>query len=70
MKSKVEDQGIKQVEAVKALKPKKSLKNLKPEENQELESVKGRFPKNMRTDEIKNEIDAIREWEEKLNRKI
>ena len=27
------------------------------------------FPKNMRTDEIKNEIDEIRKWEETLNKK-
>ena len=32
----IEDQGIKQIEALKALKLKKDLKALKPEENQEL----------------------------------
>ena len=36
----IEDQGIKQVKASIALKP---------EENQELESIEGLFPKNMRT---------------------
>ena len=43
----IEEQGRKQVEA---------LKNL-PEE--ELESIEGLFPKSMRTDEIKNEIDEM-----------
>ena len=47
----IEDQGTKQVEALKALKP---------EENQELESMERLFPKIMRTDEIKNEIDEIK----------
>ena len=64
-----EDQGIKQLEASKALKPEEALKALKPEENQELESTEGLFPKNMRTNEIKNEIDEIRKWEEKIKRK-
>ena len=41
---RIEDQGIKQVEA---------LKSLKPEENQELESIEGLFPKIMRNIEIK-----------------
>ena len=54
----IEDQGIKQVEALKALKQ---------EENQELESVKGRFPKKTRKNEIKNEIYDIKKWEEKVN---
>ena len=35
----IEDRGIKQVEALKALKP---------EENEELESIEGLFPKKMR----------------------
>ena len=47
----IQDQGIKQVAALKALKP---------EENQELESIGERFPKKMRNNEIKNEIDEIR----------
>ena len=55
----IEDQGIKQVEALKVLKPEESLKVFKPEENQELESTKGSFPKNMRINEIKNKIDEI-----------
>ena len=47
----IEDQVIKQVEALKALKP---------EENQELESIKGLFPIKMKNSEIKNEIDEIK----------
>ena len=65
----IEDQKIKQIEALKALKPKENLKALKPGENQELESIKGLFPKSMRTDEIKNEIDEIRKHEGKIERK-
>ena len=47
----IEDQGIKQVEALKALKP---------EENQELETIEGLFLKKIRNNEIKNEIDEIK----------
>ena len=39
MKKTIEDQGIKQVAALKALKP---------EENEELESIGERFPKNQK----------------------
>ena len=57
----IEDQGIKQIEALKALKP---------EENKEdIKSVEGIFSKGMRTNEIKNEIDEIKKWEEKIKRK-
>ena len=56
----IEVQGIKQTEALKALKP---------EENQKLETIEGLFPKNMRTNKIKNEIDEIRKWEEKIEQK-
>ena len=56
----IEDQGINQVEALKALKP---------EQNQELESIKRIFPKNMRNNEIKNEIDEIKKWKEKIKQK-
>ena len=45
-----EDQGINQVEALTALKP---------EENQDLESIEGLFPKNMRTNEIKNKTRKL-----------
>ena len=56
----VENQEIKQVEALKALKS---------EENKELESIEGLFPKKTRTNEIKNEIDEIKKWEHKIKRK-
>ena len=56
----IEDQGIKQVEVLKALKP---------EENKEdIKSIEGIFPKDMRTDEIKIEIYEIKKWEEKIKR--
>ena len=55
----IEDQGINQVEALKALKPEKVLKALKPAGNQELESIEGLFTKNMRTNGIKNQMDKI-----------
>ena len=32
-------------------------------------SLNGIFPKEMRTNKIKNEIDKIKKWEEKLKRK-
>ena len=55
-----EDQGIRQVEALKALKP---------EKNKDIKSIDGLFPKDMRTKEIKNKIDEIRKWEEKIKQK-
>ena len=58
---------MKQIEALKALNPKRDLNALKPEEN--LESIKGIFPKNMNTNEIKNEVDEIRIWKKKSNKK-
>ena len=36
---------------------------LKLEENQELESIEGPFPKNIRNNEIKNETDEIKKCE-------
>ena len=52
----IEDQGIKQIE--------KLLKALKPKENKEnIKSIERLFPKEMRTSEIKNEIDEIKKWE-------
>ena len=65
----IEDQGIKQIETLKASKPEKAFKTLEPEENQQLESIEGLFPKNMRTNKIKNEIDEFRKWKEKNKRK-
>ena len=55
----IEDQGIKQVKALKALKP---------GENQELESIEGLFPEKVGNNEIKNEIYEIKKWEEKTKR--
>ena len=56
----IEDQGIKQVEA---------LDVLNPEKNQKLKSIEELFPKEMVTNEIKNEIDEIRKWEDKIKQK-
>ena len=56
----IEEQEIKQVETLKALKP---------EENRELETIERIFPKKTRNNEIKNELDEIKEWEEKIKRK-
>ena len=56
----IKDQGIKQVEVLKALKP---------EENKEdIKSIEGVFPKDMRNNEIKNEIYQIKKWEKKIKR--
>ena len=48
----------------------KALEVLKPEENKKegLKSAKGLFPNEMRTNEIKNETDEIKKWEEKIRR--
>ena len=54
----IEDQGIKQVEALEALKL---------EENKEdLKSMEGIFPKEMITKETKNQVSRIKKWEEKI----
>ena len=53
----IEEQGRKQVEALNALT------------EEELKSIEGRFPRDMRTDEIKNEIDEIKKWEDKIKQK-
>ena len=43
---------------------------LKPEENkEEIKSVEQIFPKVMRTNEIKNEINDIKIWESKIKEK-
>ena len=45
-----EDQGIKQAEALKILRPEEALKTLKQQKNQELEPIEGLyFLKNMAT---------------------
>ena len=64
---KLEDQAT--VEAIKASNSKEALKALKPEENQELQSVKELFPKTMGTNEIKNDTDEFRKWHEKIKHK-
>ena len=64
MKKKIrtnEDQVIKQAEA---------LIVLQAEENKEdIKSVKIVFPKEKRTNKIKNEMDEIKKWERKIKRK-
>ena len=57
----IEKQGIKQLEGLKALKPEESKHYIK--------SIDGFFSKEMRTNEIKNEIYKIKKWEEKIKRK-
>ena len=52
----IEDEGIKQVEVIKALEL---------EENQKLESSKKVFPKNMINIDMKSKTDEIKKWEEK-----
>ena len=58
----IEEQGQKQI---------KTLEVLKPEENkeEEIKSVEGLFLKEMRTNEIKNEIHKMEKWEELIKRK-
>ena len=48
----------------------KALEVLKPDENKEdTKSIVGLFPIDMRTNEIKNEINDIKKWESKTKRK-
>ena len=54
-------QGKKQAEALEVLKSEKNKEDIK--------SVEGLFPDGMRTNKIKNEIDEIKKWEEKIRRK-
>ena len=56
----IEDQREKEIE---------TLEGLKSDENQDLESIEGLFPRKMRNIEIKSEIEEIKKWEEKINRK-
>ena len=56
----IEEQRKNQVEASEVLRPKK---------NQELETIEGIFPKKIRHNEIKNELDEIKKWEEIIKRK-
>ena len=54
----IKDHGIKQVEALKALKPNKN--------KQDIKSINGTFSKQMKTNEIKNEINEIKKKERKI----
>ena len=57
----IEDQGRKQVKALKVLKLEESQQYLK--------SIEEVFPKEMKTNENKSEIDEIKKWEENIKRK-
>ena len=39
------------------------------EKKKDTKSIEGIFPKDMRTNEIKNEIYEIKKWEEKIKQK-
>ena len=54
----IEGQGKKQVDALKALKSEETKRDIK--------SVEGILPKDTGTNLIKNEIDEIKKWEEKI----
>ena len=56
-KKATEYQGIKQIEALKPLKPEKN--------EEDITSVEGIFPNEMR---IENEINWIKKWEENVKR--
>ena len=58
----IEYQGIKQVKALTALKPENNKEDIK--------SIERIFTKDMRTNEIKNEIYEIKKWEKLKNEKI
>ena len=54
----MKEQGKKQVNALKALKSEETKRDIK--------SVEGILPKDIGTNLIKNEIDEIKKWEEKI----
>ena len=58
----IEDQEKKQVIALEVLKPEKNKEDIK--------LILGLFRKEVRTNEIKNKLDKIKKWEDKLNEKI
>ena len=58
----IENQGGKQVEVLKVL-------NLK-ESQQDVKSIDGLFPNEMRTKEIENELGEITKWDKKLRETI
>ena len=47
-----------------------ALEVLDSEKNQKQKSIKGLFSKEMRNVEIKNEIDEIKKWENKIKQKV
>ena len=57
----IEEQGKKQVEALEVLKPELNKEGIK--------WIEGIFPKEMKTNEIKNEIDETKKWADKIKRK-
>ena len=57
----IDDQGIKQVDALKALKPEENQQNLK--------AIERIFPKETRSNEINNEFSEIKETEYAIVRK-
>ena len=57
----IEEKGKKQVKALEVKE--------KGENKEEIKSAEELFPKEMRTNEIKNEIDQIKKWEETIKRK-
>ena len=61
IEKQIEYQGIKQVGDLKALK---SVKN-----KHDIKSIDEIFPKKMKTNEIRNQIDKIKKSEEKIKRK-
>ena len=56
----IEEQGKNQVQASEVSRP---------EKDQELETIEGIFPKKIRHNEIKNELDEIKKWEKIIKRK-
>ena len=46
-----------------------ALKTLKPKENKKRESIEGFFPKDIKTNKLKNEVYEVKKWEEKIKRK-
>ena len=61
----IEEQGQKQGKALELLKPEEN----KGENKEKIKPVEGLFPKDMRTNEIKNEIDEIKKWKNKIKQK-
>ena len=57
----MENRGAKQAEVLKALKP---------EQNSEIEWIERAFPKNMRNNKFRNEINEIKKWEEKFKQGV